>query len=223
MRLSEILLLLLANLALSLAVLLAAWAVARRREDLGFIDAVWPLAMLLMALGAFVQADGDPVRKGLLTWLCAVWAVQTAWPLWAKWRREGPRAGYASITDDWAGRGWSRARTWLLIFFLPQGLLAWLISLPVQLGQANPSPTIGALGWAGAVIAVGGVALGSVADSRPGVRRFRGLGDLAVWWGLYLIAAETGPGRWAILGPVLLTWMVLRDLRVRAAPEHPKP
>ena len=35
-------------------------------------------------------------------------------------------------------------------------------------------------------------------------------GDACVWWGLYLIAAETGPGLWSIAGPLFLTWTLTR-------------
>jgi steroid 5-alpha reductase family enzyme len=31
-----------------------------------------------------------------------------------------------------------------------------------------------------------------------------------VWWGLYLIAAETSVGLWALPAPILLTWMLMR-------------
>ena len=35
-------------------------------------------------------------------------------------------------------------------------------------------------------------------------------GDACVWWGLYLIAAETAAGRWAIVGPLFLTYTLLK-------------
>ena len=35
-------------------------------------------------------------------------------------------------------------------------------------------------------------------------------GDACVWWGLYLIATETGPGIWSFFGPALLTWTLVR-------------
>ena len=35
-------------------------------------------------------------------------------------------------------------------------------------------------------------------------------GDCCVWWGLYLIAAESGIGIWALPGPVLLTFLLTR-------------
>ena len=35
-------------------------------------------------------------------------------------------------------------------------------------------------------------------------------GDACVWWGLYLIAAETGLGAWALPGPVLMTFLLTK-------------
>ena len=35
-------------------------------------------------------------------------------------------------------------------------------------------------------------------------------GDACTWWGLYLIAAETVPGLFAIPGPLLLTWTLMK-------------
>ena len=48
---------------------------------------------------------------------------------------------------------------------------------------------------------------------RRWLRRPDHLGDLAVWWGLFLIAAETGPGRASVLGPIFLTWAVAHWIR----------
>ena len=35
-------------------------------------------------------------------------------------------------------------------------------------------------------------------------------GDACTWWGLYLIAAETPVGVWAIPGPILITWTLMK-------------
>ena len=35
-------------------------------------------------------------------------------------------------------------------------------------------------------------------------------GDACTWWGLFLIAAETMPGLWALPGPVLLTYLLTK-------------
>ena len=82
----------------------------------------------------------------------------------------------------------------------------------MQLGQVEHSPPIGWIGWIGAVIVVVGIGFESVGDAQlaafrkdpknkgkvldTGLWRYTRhpnyFGDACVWWGLWLIAAETG-------------------------------
>jgi steroid 5-alpha reductase family enzyme len=104
--------------------------------------------------------------------------------------------------------------------------------MPVQLGQMSATPvSVGTLGWIGAGLAVFGVLFESLADFQlvrfkanpanaekvleTGLWRYTRhpnyFGDLCVWFGLWLIAAETGPlGLASIVGPLLLLTMFLK-------------
>lgn len=213
------------TLMLLLAAMVAAWAVSLRRESIGFIDGLWPLAMTAAAATAFIVSEGDPVRNGLLLWLVTLWAVPQAWRRLTPQARAEAGARYARVeAARGASSGRSRARTRLWLFFLPQGAVAWLTALPVQLGQVSFAPPVGALGWTGAVLAVIGIALEGLGalrrpthgddEAQTPIGRWLGrpdrLGDLAVWWGLFLIAVETGPGRWSVIGPLFLTLVLVR-------------
>ena len=216
MTLPEIAALLGLNLALSLAAMTAAWAVAWKTGRPGLVDGVWPLVMLMTAGTTFLIVDGDPVRKGLLLWLTGVWAVREAWRGFSPRIRIAADARYARAFKERTGFRATAAAP-LLLCFLPQGALAWLTALPAQLGQVEFEPGVGWIGWTGAVLAVAGLAIAGFGDLRPAA--FRGnpaaranwlkrpeyIGNLALWWGLFLIAAETGPGRWSVVGPVFLT------------------
>ena len=35
-------------------------------------------------------------------------------------------------------------------------------------------------------------------------------GDACFWWGLYLVAAETATGQWAIISPIFLTYTLIK-------------
>jgi len=213
------------------AVMLGLWLVALRLKDVSFIDGVWPLGMLMLALATFPRTEGDPVRTGLLLWLVGVWALRLGWHLLARWRRQGADGRYVEIVENQEReRGWSFGKTALLIVFLPQAALAWLTSLPVQLGQVAYGPEVGWIGWTGAVMAVIGIGFESIGDAQlkafkddpknkgkvldTGLWRYTRhpnyFGDALVWWGLYLIAAETGPGAWSIAGPLFLTFTLTR-------------
>jgi steroid 5-alpha reductase family enzyme len=189
--------LLLANLALLLLCALALWAYSLGRRDVTIIDSYWPLGI----------------------------------HLFRRWRHHGADRRYQALLDGArAKRGWSFAKASLLLVFLLQPPLQFIVCLPVQLGQLDPQPTaFGLVGWAGAVLALLGILFESVADWQ--LVRFRrraapdavldtGLwrytrhpnyfGDACVWWGLYLIAAETSYGAWSLPGPLLLTWTLMR-------------
>ncbi|MGV8929709.1 MAG: DUF1295 domain-containing protein [Brevundimonas sp.] len=231
MSLIEIVALLGLNLALIVVVMLALWGLSLRLKDVSFIDAVWPMGMLLLALATLPRTDGDPIRKWLLIWLVAIWALRLGWHLFTRWRGQGADGRYVEIVAGLERtRGWSFGKTALLAVFLPQAVLAWLTSLPVQLGQVAADPAIGWIGWTGAVLAVIGIGFESIGDAQlasfkkdpankgkvmdTGLWRWTRhpnyFGDACVWWGLYLIAAETGPGLWAIAGPLFLTFTLTR-------------
>jgi len=223
MTLTEIVGLLALNLVLSLAAMAGLWTVSRRWTGIGFIDAAWPATMVVLAGASFLVTDGDPVRKGLLLWLVVIWAAPQAWRRLSGATRAAADGRYAAMAERVAsGRNWSRSRVELLLFFLPQGALAWLVALPVQLGQVDFLPAVGWVGWTGAVLAVAGIALEGLGSLKThpapaaapagGLRRWlrrpEYLGDLAVWWGLFLIAAETAPGQASVMGPIFLTFVL---------------
>jgi len=227
---TDILLLLAVNLALIVVVMLALWALALRLKDVSFIDGVWGLGMVLLAGATFLQTDGDPLRKGLLTGLCAVWGVRLGVHLLKRWRAHGPDRRYQALLKNRANRGQGFAPAALMFVFLPQAVLLWLTCLPVQLGQVAATPAVGWIGWTGAALAVFGIVFETVGDAQlaafkrdpdsrgkvldTGLWRYTRhpnyFGDACVWWGLWLVAAETTPGLFAILGPIFLTFTLTR-------------
>ena len=227
---TEILLLLARNLALIVVVMLALWALALRLKDVSFIDGVWGLGMVLLAGATFVQTDGDPLRKGLLSGLCAVWGVRLGVHLLKRWRAHGADKRYEALLADRAEKGQGFAPASLMFVFIPQAVLLWLTCLPVQLGQVAATPAVGWIGWTGAGLALFGIAFETVGDAQlaafkrepdskgkvldTGLWRYTRhpnyFGDACVWWGLWLVAAETTPGLFAILGPIFLTFTLTR-------------
>ena len=111
--------------------------------------------------------------------------------------------------------------------FVVQGLAAWFVALPVQVAAATDEP----LGWlaaAGVLVWLAGLTFEAVGDAQ--LARFkadpanrgrvmdRGLwawtrhpnyfGDAAVWWGVWLVAAEAWPGVLTVLSPVAMTYFL---------------
>jgi steroid 5-alpha reductase family enzyme len=220
------------DVAVSVVLFLLLWALCVRLKDVTIVDSFWALGLLILAAAAFLQTSGAEPRKLLLLGLCALWALRLGGYLLWRWRDHGPDRRYRSLLGKaQAERGWGFAKASLLLVFAVQAPLQFVVSLPVQLGQISAAPAqIGPLGFAGAGLALIGIAFESLGDWQ--LTRFRkdpanagkvletGLwrytrhpnyfGDACVWWGLYLIAAETPVGLWALPGPILITWLLTR-------------
>ncbi|XBQ16698.1 MAG: DUF1295 domain-containing protein [Oceanicaulis sp.] len=223
--------LLASNFAIIAAVFALLWAIAQLNRDPSFVDAFWAGSITLMALSSFVLADGRVERMALITGLTVLWGARLGVHLFTRWRREGADKRYEKLLSDTREkRGWSFARTTALFVFAPQAVLAWVSSLPVQLGQLADQPPLGWLAAAGAALALFGIAYETVADAQ--LARFkadpdnkgkvmdRGLwawsrhpnyfGEALTWWGIWLVAAETTPGLFAVIGPVFVTFTLMK-------------
>lgn len=219
------------NIAVVCAVFLALWGLCLKWKDVTIVDSYWAVGMAILALSTFLQFDPSP-RRWLLLSLCALWAVRLGGYLFWRWRDHGPDRRYVRMMEKaQEQRGWGFAKASLLLVFVTQAPLQFVVALPVQLGQISDEPAaLGLLAWTGAGLALFGIAFESIADMQ--LTAFRknpdnagkvlstGLwaytrhpnyfGDACVWWGLYLIAAETAIGLFSIVGPLLLTWTLMK-------------
>lgn len=225
---TDILPLLGANFAIVMAAMLAFWLISIPLKDVSFVDSCWAAGLALMAVSSFMLGGGAEPRKLLIVSLAVVWGLRLAGYLFWRWRRDGPDKRYVAMIAKAKGNPHLMTLTHV---FLLQGVLLWVVSLPVQLGQVSPEPAaLGPLAWIGAASAVVGILFESIGDfqlarfkanpANHGKVMDRGLwrytrhpnyfGDLCVWWGLWLIAAETKPGLYAIVGPAVLTWLLIQ-------------
>ena len=220
------------NAVVLVVLFLVLWRVAVAIKDVTFIDSVWPTGMVALAISTFALTPGVTSRKLLLLGLCAAWGLRLGGYLLWRWRKQGPDRRYIRMMEKAErDKGWGFAKTALLSVFATQAPMLFVVCLPVQLGQISPDPAdLGPVAWIGAALAAIGLAFESTADFQlvrfradPGnggkvlssglwryTRHPNYFGDACVWWGLYLIAAETGIGVWALPGPLLLTWTLMK-------------
>ncbi len=216
------------NLLIVMTLMVALWLASIPLRDVSFIDSFWALGMVILAGTTYAMVEGAPQRQQLLVLLTAVWGVRLGLHLLLRWRREGPDRRYVALLAKAPGNPHLFS---LRKVFLTQGPLLWLVTLPVQLGQLDSEPTaLGTLAMLGAALAVIGILFETVGDwqlarfkadpNNAGAVMDRGLwrytrhpnyfGDACVWWGLYLVAAETASGRWAVISPIFLTFILIK-------------
>lgn len=202
------------------------WLVSLWLRDASIADIVWGLGFLAVAWMSLALAASASPRGWLLATLTTVWGLRLAgYLLRRKWGKgEDPR--YAALRQR-TGAAFGRKSLWLV--FGLQGLLIWIVSLPVQ--RAIPrGGALGVLDAAGVLVWLAGFFFESVGDwqlarfkARPehaGRVCDRGLwrytrhpnyfGDFLVWWGLWLIAFAGGAGLWTVISPLLMSWLLIR-------------
>lgn len=223
--------LLAANALFLIAGFFTLWLICLKMRDVTPVDSVWALGMVTLAATSFIITGPPSTRKWLLLGLCAAWGLRLGGYMLWRWRDHGPDRRYqALIGKAQRDKGWGFAKATGLLVFATQAPLLFIVCLPVQLGQVGAPTPLGLLAYAGIILAVVGILFETIGDAQlvrfkrdpenAGKVMDRGLwrytrhpnyfGDACVWWGLFLIAAETPYGIFALPGPILLTWTLMK-------------
>ncbi len=202
------------------------WILGLRLRDVSIVDIFWgPFFLLQAALYAALLPVGFDGRQLLVLALVATWATRLATHIAARHAGKGEDSRYARWREQ-HGAAWP-LRSLLQVFWL-QGLLAWIIGIPLLVALGSPQ------GWDWLdVLGVGlwlmGFLFEAVGDyqltaftrdpenrgqtMRSGLWRYTRhpnyFGDAAQWWGLWLIATSAG-GWWTICAPALMTFLLVR-------------
>lgn len=237
---------LLLNLAGIMGAVLILWLVSIPLRDVSIIDMAFALILLGVTCFGYQFGPGVAARKQLILALVAVWAVRITWHLVRRNWGHGEDARYSKLRS-WVDN--DRAFVWLSLrkVFLLQGVVLWLVSLPVQVALIyRVPPELGWIAYAGAFICAAGMVIEAIADLQ--LTRFRAnpanagtvlkvglwrysrhpnyFGELCVWWGLFVIACENPIGLFTVIGPIAYTYLIVnvtgqRTLDKKLAREKP--
>jgi steroid 5-alpha reductase family enzyme len=214
--------------ALAIAILMVGtWLLSVILKNASIVDIVWGLGFVVTAWVSRGVGDGDSGRQWLLTILTSIWGLRLAGYLLWRNAGHGEDFRYKSMRKRWGARF---PLISLVTVFALQGVLMWIVSLPVQLGQDDATPGIGVLSFIGIAVFAFGLFFEVVGDAQ--LARFKSdqanagkvmdqglwrytrhpnyFGDACVWWGLALIAAETGSGAWGFIGAIVMTYFLRR-------------
>ncbi len=204
---------------------MSAWFVVAciaKRNDVA--DIAWGLGFVLMSWIAFTFSDHSP-RSLLVGALVTIWGIRLAWHIARRNLRKPEDSRYAAWRATW---NYFYLRSYVQIFLL-QGVFLYIILLPVLFIHASASVSLTLLDAAGAAIWVVGFLFESVSDyqlkqflkdpAHKGKIMDQGLwaysrhpnyfGEVLQWWGIFLCAAALPSGYLTIVGPLLITFLIL--------------
>ncbi len=209
------------------ALMLATWVASLVRRDVSLVDRVWGLAFVVLVWTYAIAAETWTPRTWLIAALVTVWGLRLSiyltWRNWGHGEDQRYQAMRRRSPDTFALRS-------LLTVFALQGVLAWVISLPLLAAAVGDAPEtliwldlVGVAVWAVGLYfeAVGDWQLsrfladpanrGRVMDQ--GLWRYTRhpnyFGDTVVWWAFFLVALSTGAW-WAALGSVVMTLFIVK-------------
>ena len=212
MSAGEILLL---DAAVIAGLMIALWLVSLRLRDASIVDPFWGLGFVIVGWTAALA--GRALRLGLvLALLTTAWGLRLSLHLARRNLGHGEDFRYQSMRKRFP----RFELTSLVIVFGLQGLLMWIVALPLQLAPAFEGSR-DVLGVLGAAVWAVGLAFEAVGDAQ--LARFRAdpankgrvldtglwrytrhpnyFGDACVWWGLWLVAPAAGAPWWTVVGP----------------------
>jgi steroid 5-alpha reductase family enzyme len=215
-----------ASLAALVLVYGATFVIGRRIGRYNVVDVTWGASFVVVAAVAAAVGNGDLARRMLLLALVAVWGLRLAWHMVGKSAGKGEDPRYDKLL-----RGDFSAANVIRKIFLIQAVMAWFISLPLQLSAAlGPTPRgLVPVLVAGVALWLVGVLFEAVGDyqlrqfkadpANKGTVMDRGLwawsrhpnyfGDATVWWGLWLITVAGWHSLTTVLSPVAMTYFLI--------------
>jgi steroid 5-alpha reductase family enzyme len=202
------------------------WLVSLAVRDASIVDITWGPLFVLISWVAYAVGDGSAPAL-LIAVLATAWGLRLGFHIGRRNIGHGEDPRYVRMREKRPRQFWLWS---LFAVFIFQGLIALVVSLPIQSLAAVGNDTIGLVSWVGAAVFAIGLAFEAVGDAQ--LSRFkadpasrgqvmdRGLwrytrhpnyfGDSVVWWGLWLLAVGSGAAWWTLVGPALMTFMLVK-------------
>jgi steroid 5-alpha reductase family enzyme len=204
------------------------WIISLAKRDASIVDSFWGLGFVLTAwLGFALSPQGFPERRLLIVLLVSAWGLRLALHILRRNWGKGEDFRYAAWRQEHGGAWWWRS---FFQVFVLQGVLMWLISLPLLAGLHSPQPAaLTLLDWLALPVWGMGFFFETVGDWQ--LERFKAdpasrgkvldhglwrysrhpnyFGDAAQWWAFFLPALATGAW-WTFFSPLLMTYLLVQ-------------
>ncbi len=206
-----------------------------KRNDIA--DIAWGMGFVFAAVVSLVAAGFFAPRALLVSLLVLVWGLRLALHIHARNRGRGEDKRYKQWRQEWGK--WFYPRSFLQVFML-QGILLLIVSVPVIMINASTTTPFTWIDFAGVAVWLFGICFEAIGDwqllrfmrnpANRGTLMTTGLwrysrhpnyfGEVTLWWGIYLIALGIPNGWLTIIGPVTITFLILKVSGIPMLEKH---
>jgi steroid 5-alpha reductase family enzyme len=197
----------------------------RRRNDVA--DVAWGLGFVLMVWSAYFYSSNNTSISFLINSLITAWGLRLAWHIYSRNKGKGEDFRYLKWREEWGK--WFYLRSYFQVYLL-QGFFLFLIISPALFINYYGVNDLNILVLIGLIIWVTGFSFEVIGDAQ--LRRFilnpenkgklmqSGLwaysrhpnyfGEVTQWWGIWLISLVVPNGIYTIVGPLTITFLILK-------------
>ncbi len=224
---------LLAGLAVALClVMMAAWAVAERTGNSGWVDTIWSFGVGAAGVAAALVPLGAASFSGrqlFVALLAALWSVRLGLHILARTLQGKDDPRYAQLRKEWGAHASFKSFWFLQI----QAACAFVLVVAIFMAARNPSPLVRPGDWLGVLVLVIALVGEAIADRQLAAFRAQPANkgrvcDAGLWgltrhpnyffewlgWCAYPLIAMDFSGAYpqgflALMGPLLIYWLLV--------------
>lgn len=200
-------------------------SIVKKRNDIA--DIAWGLGFVLMAWSSFLLGENYSQRGILVGLLVSVWGIRLASHIFKRNRTKTEDYRYAQWRKDWGK--WFYLRSYFQIYLL-QGMLLYLIAIPIFIINQYAGAEIGLLDMVGLMIWLIGFGFEAIGDAQlknfindpvnKGNLMQSGLwqytrhpnyfGEVTMWWGIWVISLSALFSIFSIISPLAISFLILK-------------
>jgi steroid 5-alpha reductase family enzyme len=196
----------------------------KKRNDVA--DVAWGLGFVLITWVSFVLSDDSGVRGLLVGILVSIWGLRLALHIHARNKGKAEDYRYLAWRKEWGK--WFYTRSYLQVYLL-QGLLLFLIALPIMAINKNNGLSFNWLDVFGVIIWIFGFYFEALGDAQLAhfvknpankdkimqnglwayTRHPNYFGEVTLWWGIFIVSLGSAHSIYTIIGPLTITILIL--------------
>jgi steroid 5-alpha reductase family enzyme len=196
-----------------------------KRNDVA--DIAWGGGFLLCVSASLLLGNQLTIRNILITSLVMVWSLRLSLHIYMRNRFKPEDARYQAWRLSWGA--WFYLRSFFQIFIF-QGLLLLLVVSPVVISNVFGGKKVSLLDILGIAIWIFGFLFETISDwqlknfvkisenkgkiIQTGLWRYSRhpnyFGEVTCWWGLWVVALSVPYGVIGIIGPLIITFLILK-------------
>ncbi len=203
------------------------YLLALRLKDNSIVDIGWGVGFIIVALATLISSGTFFPKQLLITAIIIAWGLRLAVYIFMRNNGRGEDYRYRQWREEWGKTIYWRS--YLQVFML-QGVIMFIVALPVMQINSSSSSELSMIDILGFVVWLTGFLFESIGDTqmmrfknnpsnkgkimRSGLWKYTRhpnyFGEALLWWGIFIIAASTGNVFLSLVSPLLLTFLLLR-------------